>query len=744
MSRLLSWTARLLMLLCLLGVSGARAQEAVDLAVTEHLDLVSRIELLEDPAADLLPAQALEQPGWQPGSHRLFNQGASESAIWLRLRVENRSGKTITRWLTLGSPRLERVDYYRFGPSGREPIETAQSGLARPLADRPQPGLISIFPLSLEPAESATVLLRVSGRMRFELDPALWEPLAYRSHESDLTVRQLVPLCALLGMVLFMLVHGLAHRTHDLLLACWLLGMVLYELSFAGYLYRFLLPGGGEPAARSTVLLVNLSAAFGATFTLFFLHLYRWRFWRWVHLALIAASFLLVIQAAGGDLRAANRMTIPLLAVCLLALQISSAWAWYRGVTNAGLFLLAILGLWLQVAQGLAQQQDWLPMGLWYFDTLLPLRPALVLGIVMVFGLGRRAFVEQRAYAAAQAALLKSRQNEHVRLEALVHERTQTLQDAVIAADEANRARSELLTRVNHDLRRPATEIVALATPLEHAGGEHAEYGGSIRRSASDLQALIDDLIEEAGAEHPLGVIRPEPVDLRRLLDGLAIEAEGLALARGNAFSWQPADLPQQVLVDPKRLRQVLINLLDNAAKFTHGGRIEFRADAVETAGQCLLTFTVSDTGAGMSADQLAEVFEPYRRAATAGQPGLGLGLAIARHWTEGMGGSISVDSTPGQGTTMRVSLSLQRPVASAVRPDPIETTDLPCPDAASLEQALQWLRLGAVSDLLDWAAELASTQPEYRAFSERVARMAARGDLSGLAQCLRPAAGRG
>ena len=92
----------------------------------------------------------------------------------------------------------------------------------------------------------------------------------------------------------------------------------------------------------------------------------------------------------------------------------------------------------------------------------------------------------------------------------------------------------------------------------------------------------------------------------------------------------------------------------------------------------------------------------------------------------------------------MRVSLSLQQPVASAVRPDPIETTDLPCPDAASLEQALQWLRLGAVSDLLDWAAELASTQPEYRAFAERVARMAARGDLSGLAQCLRPAAGRG
>ena len=366
-----------------------------------------------------------------------------------------------------------------------------------------------------------------------------------------------------------------------------------------------------------------------------------------------------------------------------------------------------------------------------------------MLGIVMVFGVGRRAFIEQRAYAAAQAALLKSRQDEHVRLEALVRERTQTLQDAVIAADEAHRARSELLARVNHDLRRPATEIVALATPLEQAGGEHAEYGGAIRRSASDLQALIDDLIEEAGADHPLGVIRPEPVDLRRRPDGLAVEAEGLALARGNAFRWLPAtSLPPQVLVDPKRLRQVLINLLDNAAKFTRGGQIEFRAHAVETAGQLWLTFTVSDSGVGMSAEQLAEVFEPYRRAAGAGgQPGLGLGLAIARHWVEGMGGRIVVDSTPGQGTAMQVALPLQPPAASMARPAAIEspTAGLSCPDAASLEQARYWLKLGAVSDLLDWATELATAQPEYRDFAERVAGLAERGDLGGVAQCLRP-----
>ncbi len=753
MSRaLLCWLARLLATCCLLGPAGVRAQEAVDLGrVAQRLDLVSRIELLEDQPATLLPGQALQQSGWQAATRGRLNQGVSKAAFWLRLRVENRSGRPLVRWLTLGSPRLEQVDYYRFASDDRVPHETARSGLARALEERPQQGLVSIFPVRLAAAESATLLLRVSGRMRFQLEPELWEPLAYRSHESGLTVRQLVPLCALLGMVLYMLAHGLAHRKHDaLLLSFWLLGMVLYDLSFAGHLYRFLLPGGGELAVRSTVLLLNLSGVLGASFTLVFLGLYRWRVWRWIYLAFIALSGLLVLRAACGDLRAANSMTAPLLVTFMLVWQLSIAWAWHRGVANAGLFLLATTGWWLKVFLGLAQQQDWLPLGLWYADTLLPIRPALVLGLVMVFGVVRRSFLEQRAYSAAQAALIQSRQDEQVRLEALVRERTQTLQDAVIAADEANRARSELLARVNQDLCRPATRIVALAQSLEQAGGEHAAQGAAIRRSASDLQGLIDDLIEEAGAGQPLGTIRPEPVDIRRLLEGLATEAEGLARANGNAFSCRlAAGLPPRVLVDPKRLRQILINLLDNAAKFTRAGRVELRVDAVETAGLAMLTLTVSDTGIGMTAEQLAEVFEPYRRAAGAGGlPGLGLGLAIARHWIERMDGSIGVDSAPGRGTTMRVALSLSLPDSSPAVPEPagasVPTAALPCPDAAGLEQALQWLRLGAVSDLLDWAAELAVEQPECRIFAQRVADLAARGDLAALARCLSRSEGDG
>lgn len=739
------------------GLAGAaRAADPIDLGQVEpYLDLASLVEVLEDGPATLTLEQALLQPGWQPATPERLNRGVTDAAVWLKLQVENRSGKPLERWLTLGSPRLEQVDYYRLAPDSAQPAEAVVSGLAHVLARRPEAGMVSIFPVKLEPGGSATLLLRVTGRTRIVLDPGLWEPLAYRAQEADLTLRQLVPLCALLGIALCMLVHGLARRDRSLLLlAAWLSMMALYEFSFGGHLYHFIFYEGGELPVRATVVLANLCMVLCANFTLLFLRLYQQPGWRVAYPLLIGASLLLALQAAFGDLRAANVMTVPLLVAFFAIWPVSILWAWRRGVANAGLYSLASFGLCLTIMLRLAEQLGWLTTDILSADSVT-MRPSLALALVMVFGMLRSSFAEQRAFRAAQAALLQSRQDEHVRLEALVRERTQTLHDAVLVASEAQRARGELLARVNHGLRRPAAEIVELVAPLEQAGGEHAEYGSIIRRSASHLEGLIDDLIDEAGAGSPLGGIRPEPVELLGLLEGLAAEAEGLARAGGNefVFSFGPG-LPPQVLVDAKRLRQVLINLLDNAAKFARGGLVEFQVDAATsstTEALTALTFTVSDTGIGMSAEQLAEVFEPYRRAASSsGLPGLGLGLAIARHWVECMGGTIRVDSAPGRGTTMKVLLPLGLPAlpalaaesepsvgAPAVLADADDQVAMVLPGGATLAEAVSLLRMGAVSDLLDWAAALVAGQPECRPFADRITALATQGDLRGLAALL-------
>lgn len=740
-------------LLCCLAFAGvaARANDFVDFAkVGSYLDLTFRLEILEDSAAALTSEQVLLQPSWQPARPQNLNRGVTNAAVWLKFQVENRSGKSLERWLTLGSPRLEQVDYYRLRSGNAQPVETAVSGLAHPLALRPEAGLVSIFPVKLDPGESATLLLRVAGRTRMLLEPGLWEPLAYRAQESDLTVRQLVPLCALLGVALCMLLHSLVRRDRSLLLlATWLSVLALFEFSFRGHLYRAVFYEGGEPAVRATVVLTNLVMLLCASFTLLFLRLYQQRGWRLAYLLFVLANLLLILQAAFADLRAANVLTVPLLVLFFVIWPISILAAWHRGVANAGLFSLASFGLCLAIVLRLVEQMGWLKNDVISGDNVTT-QPSLVLALVMGYGLVRSSFVEQKAYRAAQAALLKSRQDEHVRLEALVRERTQTLQNAVIVADEAHRARAELLARVNHDLRRPAAEIVDLVAPFLQATGEQQEYGTVIRRSATHLQGLIDDLIVEAGAGSPLGGIKPEPVEILGLLEGLAAEAEGLARAGGNEFDFSPGPgLPPQLLVDAKRLRQVLINLLDNAAKFTQGGRVEFKVDVNQGPVPVTLIFSVRDTGPGMSASQLAMVFEPYRRAnESAGFPGLGLGLAIARHWAERMGGEIVADSVPGQGTTMRVLLPVDLPELAMApqskapdEPMPTEgSAGLAVPAPERLVEAVALLRLGAVSDLLDWAADLQDSQPQHAAFARSVAELAERGDLRALALLLGPA----
>lgn len=735
-----------------LGAGPLRAAEVVDFGTLDsQLELSECVEWLQDQSASLDPLQAMAAPDWRAATRDDLNLGVSESAVWLRLRVENRSLHERTRWFALGSPRLEWVDFYRFAPGAPAWDETAVGGLGRALERRPMSGLVSIFPVTLAAGESATLLLRVAGRTRLLMKPELWEPMSYRSRESDLIVRQLAPISAVLGVVLYMLVHGLARRSRDmLLLAGWLCLMALYELSFDGYLYRFFFSRGGELAVRATLVLSNLCVILCAVFTLSFLRLYQQRGWRLAYLLYIAANLVNLMRTAFGDLFAANLVTVPLLLLFFLVWPISILAAWRHRVANAGLYFVATLSLWAAIILRLLEQEGWLSSDFILSDTLT-LSPSLGLALVMVFGLLRRDYGEQKAYRAAQAALLKSRQDEQQRLEVLVRERTQSLQDATIAAEEAHHARGELLARVNHDLLRPVSEIVELAAPLEQAGGQPAEYGAVIHRSATHLLGLIDDLIVEASQDGSVAEIRSQPVETQSLLAGLAFEAEGLVLAGGNEFVFHPApDLPPRIGVDSRRLRQVLINLLDNAAKFTRAGRVEFRVDADSMSSTPRLIFTVRDSGPGMSESQLAVVFEPYRRAAeTAGFPGLGLGLAIARHWTERMGGEIIANSAPGQGTTMRVLLPVELPEPCPVPPSaapqgvavPSREDELAVPAAELLAEASALLRLGAVSDLEDWAADLLTSQPQHAAFARRVAELAGHADLRALARLLqRPA----
>jgi signal transduction histidine kinase/CheY-like chemotaxis protein len=237
-------------------------------------------------------------------------------------------------------------------------------------------------------------------------------------------------------------------------------------------------------------------------------------------------------------------------------------------------------------------------------------------------------------------------------------------------ANEATHAKSEFLARVSHELRTPLTIVLGMAQLLKSSplNDEQREGVDMIERSGETLLGLIGQLLDLSEVEAGRMTLESAIFDLRRTIDVVAKQASGEASLKGLRFSVRVADaVPVRVRGDERRLRQVLRNLCENAVKFTSTGRVELAVgvDATRGAkGNVTLTFSVSDTGIGMDKAVAAKVFEPFFQAENALSRrfgGTGLGLAVSRELVRLMGGTISLQSEPGRGTTFSFTAELER-----------------------------------------------------------------------------------
>lgn len=242
-------------------------------------------------------------------------------------------------------------------------------------------------------------------------------------------------------------------------------------------------------------------------------------------------------------------------------------------------------------------------------------------------------------------------------------------------AEQANEAKSAFLATMSHEIRTPIAVIIGLLE-LERetalAKGQTPSSGlETAHRSASELIALIGDSLDLARIEAGSLQLAPQATALMPFVEGIVSQFRNQALAQGLELQLQVAEDAQGVYwFDPLRLRQVLVNLLGNALKFTHLGHVSVQ---VSRTGQPApsavgLLLSVRDTGIGISAQQQTELFTPFTQASARSASeygGSGLGLSICRQLVELMGGTISLQSVPGKGTEVRVELTLE-PVAQA------------------------------------------------------------------------------
>jgi signal transduction histidine kinase len=251
------------------------------------------------------------------------------------------------------------------------------------------------------------------------------------------------------------------------------------------------------------------------------------------------------------------------------------------------------------------------------------------------------------------------------------------------AAEAANRAKSEFLAGMSHELRTPLNAVLGYAQLLAMDGGLSAQQArgvDTIHQSGLHLLALINDILDLARIEAGHTELRPEPLKLPDLLRSVVDLMKVKADEKQLAFRFVAAEgLPDVVLADERRLRQVLLNLLGNAIKFTDAGSVSLSASAESTGpAQVLLRLDVEDTGVGMRPDDLEKIFRPFEQVGDLQRRsgGTGLGLAITRALVKDMGGQVHVRSELGQGSRFRLELPL--PLAEPAAPVSRKATAIP------------------------------------------------------------------
>lgn len=283
-----------------------------------------------------------------------------------------------------------------------------------------------------------------------------------------------------------------------------------------------------------------------------------------------------------------------------------------------------------------------------------------------------------------QAQILETQRDELERSTAAVQLKAREL-------EQASQYKSDFLANMSHELRTPLNSLLILSKLLadntdENLSKEQVEYARTIHASGADLLTLINDILDLSKIEAGHVEVRPERVNLQRLAGDIRQLFQPVADERGLAFAITlDDDCPSAVDTDRQRLEQILKNLLSNAFKFTEQGSVRL---TLSPAPGDRLALSVTDTGIGISAEQSDSIFEAFRQAdgtISRRYGGTGLGLSISRELARLLGGAITLDSRPGEGSTFTLTIPLAYAAGTeaAAGPLPAAPTPLAAPKAS-------------------------------------------------------------
>ena len=631
-------------------LSGPAAAAALDVLAGPRQVAVSASDWCATPRELSLEAVRGGACTLQPLTPAERARGFDRRAFWVRLHLANPGPEPVERWIEVGHPRLAEVSLFAETPAG---WEREDLGLAIPLAAR---GAVArkadVLPVNLAARSEQMVWLRVASDTPIDLTPRVWDPRVYRETRSTLDFWAAVGLGGLTVALLFaLLMLALTREASYGFFALAMLGSLIMVGIVSGLLQRHAWPSTWPlPSAMIALGALLLLLGYYGMLRVFIPQLARYPRAVGLLKGLVGLTAGLLLFAVGIDFTAVAWLWSQVIILTGLAMLWVIWLAWRGGDRAAGILLVAFA------------------------------MPMVLLGVRLLFSLGLIDWVPELVLLGPWAMVLST----PIVLMGLV-DRTRQLQGELQRVQAESAAQLAFLARMSHELRSPLDTILGYAQLLARTHPALATSQGvlTIHDSGRHLLRMIDHILDYARGAAGMLELQPEPVRLATFLRGIERMARLLAAHQDNRFALITAEgtaglAAGAVRLDPDRLRQVLGNLLANAARHTQHGAIRLEVKARPLGTERLrLEFAVSDTGEGIAPEDQARVFQPFERAqrgVAKRRQGAGLGLAIARQIVELMGGDLTLESALGAGACFRFWLPVQvLPAAAVTRGDQVE-----------------------------------------------------------------------
>lgn len=676
---ILGWFSRWWML-AVLWLAAALPAHATTLLLqpsNDPLNLTPYWDVLEDPdqrwsiddVRSATFAQRFTHSGQDADS---MNLGLRDSAIWLRITFANQGDADQDRLLEIPFPLLQYVDLYV--PAGGSYARMA-TGYARPFSSRPTNHRHFVFPVRLPANSEATYFLRIASSTTLDIRAMLWEPEVFRHQSLREYVGQSLYFGMLLALGLYNLLLFITLRDRTFLY--YVMFAAASGLAIGGYNgmgYQFLWPESPGWARISSM--VGFSAASGISLLLFQRRLLSTaetvpRLDRVIKVFIA----LNALQIAGFFLLPYRNIVVPgtiLITANMILAFIVGIVCKRRGQRSAGLFLLAFSCLVLAGVMTGMRSVGLNGISNFFAVYSLQIGSALEMLLLSLTLADRFNQIRQEKEIAQQQLVDTLKRSESI-LENRVTERTAellqanrelrkqeyALEAAREAAEKASHMKSVFLANMSHEIRTPMNAVIglthlALRTELNATQRDYLE---KIHGAAATLLSSINDVLDYSKIEADKLSLESTDFALQDVLFNVHTVTNQRAVEKGLEYVFDIADdVPACVCGDPLRLGQVLINLTSNAIKFTDTGRVCLRCRVAERdSATVALCFEAEDTGIGIDPAQKSKLFHAFSQAddsITRKYGGTGLGLAISKRLVEMMGGSMTLMSTPGIGST--------------------------------------------------------------------------------------------